>query len=306
MEVILILDYRLSTFIALFKILNYTETAKELHITQPAVSQHIKYLEEFYTCKLFIYENKKLTPTHEGELLYQYAIAMKTSADKVKVRLQEKDSQDLALSSGTTLTIGEYTMRSILKNTLIDYPQLKLSMNVSNTKNLLQQLHDGKIDFAILEGHFDKAQYGFFPFKNVDFIGVCAPNHPFAKIPITFQDVLNENIILRERGSGTRNIFLQILYEQNFTLESLQHYFEIGNMKVIKDLVQENFGISFLYKESVEKELKSGKLKQLRIKGFDVQREFNFVYLKGSLHKDEYIEWFQYFIKQTNKIPKAD
>ena len=299
MEVFHILDYRLTTFITLYKILNYTETAKALHITQPAVSQHIKYLEDYYKTKLFTYENKILTPTHEGESLYLYAIAMKTSADKIKESLELKNLEKPSLSFGTTLTIGEYTMRDILKKTLIDFKNLKLSMNVSNTKNLLSQLRDGQIDFAILEGHFDKAQYASFPFKSVDFIGVASPKHDFSNKSITFHDLLEENIILREEGSGTRNIFLQILYEQNFTLDSLHHYIEIGNMSIIKDLVLENFGLSFLYKESVEKELNNGSLKALDIHGFDVQREFNFVYLKGSLHKDEYIQWFNYFIKQS-------
>lgn len=297
MEVFLILDYRLNTFITLSQILNYTKTAKELHITQPAVSQHIKYLEEHYNTRLFVYSNKVLSLTDNGLTLYEYAIAMKTSADKIKGSLQYTEDNHASLCFGTTLTIGEYTMRPILKKTLKDYPQLDLSMNVSNTETLLKQLRDGFIDFAILEGHFDKSKYTSTPFKFVDFIAVSSVNHQFSNEEISFQDILQEPLILREKGSGTRNIFEQILYELNLSLESLNHYIEIGNMKVIKDLVKDDFGLSFLYKESVQKELEDKTLQKINIKNFDIKREFNFVYLKGSLHGEEYNDWFKYFIK---------
>lgn len=296
---VLILDYRLNTFIVLSKILNYTQAAKVLHITQPAVSQHIKYLEESYKCKLFNYENKRLSLSPAGKRLYEYAVAIQTSADKIKNELKDKENPHPSLRFGTTLTIGEYTMRDILKKTLLDHPKINLDMRVSNTKNLLQALQDGLIDFAILEGHFDKSKYAFYPFKNVDFIGISSKDHSFPNKTITFQDIIKETIILRENGSGTRNIFKKILYEQNFTLESIQHYLEIGNMKLIKDLVADDFGISFLYKESVIKELQENILKEIQIENFDITREFNFVYLKGSLHEDEYIKWFDYFIQKS-------
>lgn len=220
---------------------------------------------------------------------------MKTSSDKVQTMLAIK-TENTSLKFGTTLTIGEYTMSSLLKDLLTTYPLIDISMEVSNTENLLLKLQDGNIDFAILEGHFDKSKYGFFPFKEEQFIGVCSPIHDFSSRRINFNEILKENIILRELGSGTRNIFEQILYEMNFTPQSLDHFIEIGNMKIIKELVGENFGISFLYRESVKDEIKKGILKEIDIDEFDIKREFNFVFLKGSLHEEEYKRWFQYFI----------
>lgn len=290
------LDYRLDTFLTLSKLLNYTKTAKVLHITQPAVTQHIQYLQELYNTKLFTYKNKKLSLTEEGFILYEFTIAMKASSDKVKDKLLRIEKNNLFLKFGTTLTIGEYTMNPILKKLLSDYPDIGLSMIVENTENLLAGLADGKIDFAILEGHFDKSKYSYMKFKEKTFIGICSPEHSFSKGKIDFDRILKENIILREDGSGTRNIFEKVLYELNFTLESLKHFIEIGNMRMIKDLVRENLGISFLYKESVKEELEKGLLKEININAFDIKREFNFVFLKGSLHEEEYIKCFNYFL----------
>ena len=250
--------------------------------------------------KLFNYTGKTLGLTQEGRILYEFSVAMKTSSDKIERMLSTKE-ENTSLTFGTTLTIGEYTMGNLLKNLLFNYPLIDISMVVKNTENLLANLQDGKIDFAILEGHFDKSKYGFFPFKEEKFIGVCSPFHSFAEKKIDFAQILKENIILRESGSGTRNIFEQILYELNFTLNSLKHFIEIGNMRIIKELIKGNFGIGFLYRESVKEELEKGLLKEIDINEFNIKREFNFVFLKGSLHEKEYKKWFDYFISSLEK-----
>lgn len=290
------LDYRLNTFLTLSRVLNYTKTAEILHITQPAVSQHIKFLEEEYGVKLFNYQGKSLSLTKEGESLYSFALSMKTSSDKIKSLISLPRDENIPLRFGTTLTVGEYTMKNILENLLKDYPKIHLTMNVGNTETLLNQLREGQIDFAILEGHFDKSDYfsKFFSLEN--FIGVSSPDHDFSNRQVSFNELFKERLILREKGSGTRNIFEQILYEHNYTMKSFKQVVEVGNMGIIKTLVENNMGISFLYEEAVKKELAQGRLKRINLSSFNIEREFNFVFLKNSLHEEEYLNWYDYFI----------
>lgn len=108
------LDFRHETFLALCSIKNYTRTAEFLHITQPAVTQHIKFLEEYYNVRLFNYEKKTLTLTPEGKLLYDYAMTMSADNKKIKDILAEKDTESKTVSFGTTLTVEEYVMPGIL------------------------------------------------------------------------------------------------------------------------------------------------------------------------------------------------
>lgn len=290
------IDFRLKTFLTLCKVLNYTKTAEILHITQPAVSQHIKYLEESYGVKLFTYLGKNLELTKSGEMLYKFSMAMQASSDKIRQMILLPESSNSPLIFGTTLTIGEYTMSKLLTRIITDFPSLNIAMEVGNTQLLLEKLSDGKIDFAILEGHFDKAEYHSIFYSLESFIGVCSPNHPFANKDISFQDIFNERLILREEGSGTRDIFEQILYEHNITMKSFKKITQIGNMNVIKELVLKNLGITFLYKEAVQRELSEGSLVKIGLKDFDVDREFNFVFLKDSLHYKEYSDWFDYLV----------
>lgn len=290
------IDFRLKTFLTLCKVLNYTKTAEILHITQPAVSQHIKYLESKYNVKLFNYSGKTLNLTESGELLYNFLLAMDSSSQRIKEKISKPNNKNLPITFGTTLTISEYTMNNLLPKLLLDYPKLNITMEVGNTKNLLNQLANGDIDFAILEGHFDKSQYETYFFSLESFIGVCSPLHKFANKNVDFEDILKERLILREKGSGTRNIFEQILYEHNFTMNAFKRIIQVGNMTVIKNLVCKNLGITFLYKEAVKKEIEEESLVQINLTDFQVNREFNFVYLKDSLHHNEYEKWLKYLI----------
>lgn len=293
------LDYRLKTFLMLCKVLNYTKTAELLHITQPAVSQHIKYLEEEYGVKLFDYVGRELTLTKAGKLLYEFTLGIENSIGKTKEMMLLPDDSPPPIKFGTTRTIGEYTMPKILSKILSDYPNIKINMIVDNTEILLKKLQDGEIDFALLEGQFNKDEYNSFTISMESFIGICSPNHPFANENVNFIDIFKERIIIRENGSGTRDIFEQILLEHNITMSSFDNFVEIGNISAIKELVRNNMGITFLYKEAVKNELEEGSLCKIKIGDFDVLREFNFVFLKNNLHKEEYMNWYNYI--KTNK-----
>src|SRR5699024_1851434 len=266
------LDFRLKTFFILCKVLNYTTTAKLLHITQPAVSQHIKYLEKEYNVKLFNYKGKNLSLTKEGETLYRFVAGIESSSQKIKERLSSSSDSNTNIKFGTTLTIGEYTMPKILTNLIKDYPNIHINMEVNNTKTLLQKLEDGDIDFALLEGHFNKDKYNTIRFSKEEFIGICSPLNSLANKESSFKEISKENLIIRETGSGSREIFEQILYENNFTINRFKQIHEIGSISTIKDLIIENLGITFLYKNAVVEELKSGKLNQLYIEDFNIER----------------------------------
>lgn len=294
------IDFRIKTFLTLCKELNYTNTAKVLHITQPAVSQHIKYLEEDFGVKLFHYDGKRLKLTKEGKILYDFAIAAESSSYRTKKLMSMPINSVPPIRFGTTLTIGEYSIPKLLKKLISDYPTMEISMEVSNTETLLDRLQSGKIDFVLLEGHFDKFKFDSYLFSQEVFIGICSPNNSLSHRKIRFNEIFNERLILREKGSGSREIFEQILYEHNTTMDNFDRIIEIGNISVIKQLVEDNMGVSFLYEEAVKEELNSKTLTKMSIIEFDVVREFNFVFLKDSLHAKEYIKWFEYFKNNRN------
>ncbi len=290
------LDFRHETFLALCRIGHYTKTAEALHITQPAVSQHIKYLEEYYGCKLFIYKDKTLTLTESGKKLQSFAMTMSADSDHLRNLMLNESLNTRTLRFGATLSIGEFVLPIILDSLLRDYPNIHITMPVDNTKVLLKKLCDGEIDFALIEGYFDKSEYGYKMFSSEEFVPVCGSEYNLPNKAVSLFDLLNERLIIRESGSGTRDVFEQFLRENNFSIKCFEKVCEIGNMSAIKHLVSAGLGITFLYRVAARRELSSGKIKELSVHGFPVRREFNFVWLKNSLHEQEYLAWLSYFM----------
>lgn len=292
------LDFRVDTFIELCRTRNYTKTAENLHMTQPAVSQHIKYLEEFYGCKLFNYNKKVLTITEQGEALYKYLLTMSSDANKIREEIKNIDISKKNLHFGATFTIGEFIIPKIISEISSKYPEINISFIIRDTSELLEELKKGNIDFAFIEGFFEKTEYENYLFSKERFVGICAANNPIATEITKFDDIVKERIILRENGSETRDIFEKILYDNNLSLNDFNKKYEIENINIIKELVKENKGISFIYERAVEKEILMRKLAVINLENFYEEREFNFVFLKNSIHEEEYKKWYEFMKKR--------
>lgn len=292
------LDFRHQTFLALCSCGSFTKAAELLHITQPAVSQHIKYLEEFYKCKLFDIVKRNIKLTHQGELLKEFAMTVFSDSMHFKENIRSVQTDTMQFSFGATLSVGEYVMPDILSRLLITYPEMKIHMSVANTQVLLERLNNGELDFIVVEGLFDKSEYDSTLFSLEKFIPVCSPKSEFANEEVGFQEITKSRLILRERGSGTREIFENILQKNNYSLHAFERIIEIGNMAAIKKMVSNGLGITFLFEVAAKRELEDGSLSVINIPGFSEQREFNFVLLKDSFFRERYMIIYK-LLKQT-------
>ena len=282
------LDNRILTFLKLCEKMNYTKTAEALHITQPAVTQHIRFLEEHYGCKLFSYSGKVLHLTEKGDLLRRLASEMVANEVGIQKEMARTAEEEIHLRIGATKTIGEFVFPSIMSRFLRENPRYRLHLYVDNTKNLLQMLEKGDLDFTILEGFFDKEKYAYQLYKKERFVGTCCQSCELAGKKLRLADIRSEGLVLREEGSGTREILEEILKENNFTIGSFPSVQEISNFIAIKELVKANLGITFSYYPMVRQELEEGTLVELNIEDFEIYREFNYVYMKNSLFEDKY------------------
>ncbi|MGL5749624.1 MAG: LysR family transcriptional regulator [Paraclostridium sp.] len=287
------IDFRLKTFLDLCETKNYTHTAKRLCITQPAVSQHIKYIESKYDIKLFEYIGKTLILTRGGEEFYDKVLKLKTICSSIENSLLNLNCSSKSVSFGATRTIGEFIMPSIITNYLTRYPNSNLSMVVDNTSILLDMLNKGILEFCLIEGHFNKANYDTYLLSKEDFVVIASPDNPLSKKSnLQVEDLFSQNLIVREQGSGSRDIFETWLYERNYSLKNFSSLLQIGNIGLIKDLVKQNFGISVIYKVAVLDELKDNTLVTLDINNMDLSHEFNYIFLKDSIFVDNYIDFY--------------
>lgn len=267
------IDTRIQTFLTLCRVMNYRKTAELLNMTQPAVTQHIHFLEEQYGCKLFNYDRRTLTMTKEAELLQRYAENVLYQEKKLKSELER--SEGVSLSIGATKTIGEYVIGEHISAFLTD-PKNRISVNVENTETLLSELSAGKLDFALIEGYFDRSRYASRLYRKEPFVGLCGKGHPFANRTVSLDKIWSENILLREEGSGTRDILGQLLAESNHSFSEFGRITTISNFGLITRLLENNNCITFAYRAVREN---NSSLAEFRVEGWEVSREFNYVYL---------------------------
>lgn len=289
------LDFRINTFLTVCEYMNFTKAAEVLCITQPAVSQHIKYLETTYNSKLFEYEGKKIKITRAGKLLYQTSITMKHDEEYLKGKIKEEQLGITSIKFGATLTIGEFILSAKLNSYLNKNKNMKITMIVENTKELLYRLEHGEIDFALVEGYFIKSEYDYVVYSKENYICVAGKNYKLKKQPQVLEDLLGETLIVREKGSGTRDIFEKNLEEQNLTINDFSKVIEIGNINSIKYLVENNHGITALYEAAVKEELDNGSLQKVEVSDLQKNHNFYFIWRKNSTFEELYLEILKEF-----------
>ena len=287
------LDNRTITFLTVCKEMNYTRAAEKLNISQPAVSQHIQYMEDYYGVRLFRFIGKKLILTDAGRLLQRSLTAFHNNEIYLKEQLSFINDKKQTLRFGATLTVGDFMIARPLSDFLSKHKGADISVTVANTKELLQKLDSGEIDFAILEGDYPKTLYNHQPYIIDNFIPICGKKYPFAAPPTRLSDLIGERLILRESGSGTRMILEHMLIENGISLEDFSNVITIGNMNAIKDMVIAGCGITFLYETAVLKELRSGIIKKLDLADCRIQHEISIVWKRDNLFEDSFKELFE-------------
>lgn len=289
------LDFRMETFVTVCKYMNYTKAAGALHITQPAVSQHIRHMEEEYGTKLFEFQGKKMFLTQSGRQLLNMATTWKHDDQALRRTFKENATGQHQLIFGVTLTIGEYVIGDYLAEYMKKYPDTQIKLTIANTEGLLKKLDEGAIDFAVVEGYFEKSDYDFQLFRRERYIGVGSPSNSKiheGNLVYEWSQIFGETLIVREQGSGTREVLERALKEDGRQISDFGNIVEISNMNAIKSIVMGGGGISFLYEAAVQKELKEGTLVELPIQGFPKYHDFTFIWRKNSIFSEQYKELF--------------
>ncbi|WP_432666206.1 LysR family transcriptional regulator [Wukongibacter baidiensis] len=280
------IDIKLVTFIIVAKTKNFTRAGDILNITQPAVSQHVKALEEYYNAKLLYKSGKQMELTEEGSVLFKHALELDRLSKMMKLEIENKSTIIKKYYIGATLTIGGYVLPNIIGEYRKIHENIDIILHVENTEAIIKRLFNGEINMGIIEGPFDRSQVKYRKYRDDELVLAFSPLHPFAsRRSISIDEVLQDKLILREKGSGTRKVFENRLLASGHKLEDMNIYMEIGSIMALISLVESNLGCTIISKEAIKSYLKDNRLKTIPIKDFEICREFNFIYL-DDLNKD--------------------
>lgn len=286
------LDNQLYIFLTVADKKNFSRAGEFLNMTQPAISQHIHALEDYFGAKLFERSSKKVELTQAGNILYNYArnildlhqIAKRAVADLV-------DTVTGKLTIGASLTIGEYVLPRLLATFTRKYPDVEFSVWVGNTELIHERTREGTIDIGLVEGVIEDPQLNITPFLKDELVLVAPKLHPLAgKTRLARDDLQDSVFVIREEGSGTRHAAEDFFQKAGFWPE---RNITLGSTQSIKEAVEAGLGITILSKWCLRKELQLGSLKLLRVKGLEMTRWFFLVQLKDRFHSracDEFVK----------------
>ncbi|HOV90802.1 MAG TPA: LysR family transcriptional regulator [Syntrophorhabdaceae bacterium] len=256
---------QLRVFYITAKELNFSKAAEKLSISQPAVSLHIKNLEELLKVKLFLKAGKKILLTEPGNMLFDYAnkiFELEIQAESALKGLLELKQGSIHI--GTTKTYARYLMPKFISKFHSRYPQINITLNEGSSQEMIQSLFSHRNELAIV-AHTDYPKtITTIEFHEEEVIFVASPKHPICiKEELTLEEIANAPIIMREEGSGTRKIIMNVFKEKGLMPTIL---YEASNLDFIKELLISGEGISFMVKPVVQKEIDLGLLKELKIK----------------------------------------
>lgn len=273
-----------------------TNVAKSMHLSQSAISMSIKELESILGRPVFDRINKKLVLNEVGRAFHKEIDPIFKKLSDIEHEFKNSENKGM-IRVGASTTIVDYMMPAIICSYMTAYPDVKITLKEGNTKDIAKMVEEGLIDIGFVEGfvpgaNIIKEQIG------IDELVVITENKEIAGAKPVFIDQLSEmRWVLREEGSGTREVFLEYIKEK---VDNLNIFLELGHTESIKGILKNRECLTCISKISVEKELAEGKLFQVDVKNFDCKRDFLMIY-----HKDKYhsilFEKFVYFSKQLMK-----
>ena len=280
-------DIKLYTLLKIFECGSISEAAKQLSITQPAASQHLKALENELGVKIFDRSGGKMILTRQGNKVLNCAKKM-VGLEKVLSReLADDRSRVEHLTVGVTHTAESSPIAGALAKYCSLNPGVSIKFISSPINNLYNMLRSYEIDLAVVDGRIQENDIRFVPL-DTDYLALAvSPNHPLAhKEMITLSELKKERLILRLPGSATRELFAAHLESNNMSIEDCNVILELDNVATIKDLIRRDFGVSILPKSACLDELKKQKIVVLPVENLSMIREINIAYLSDFEHRD--------------------
>jgi len=270
---------QMKVFEAVARLGSYTRAAEELHLTQPAVSMQIKQLEENAGLPLFEQLGKKIYLTQAGEEMHHYSRAIAQQLDEVdKVMADMRGVKRGRLVIAVASTANYFAAR-LLATFSQRYPQVTISLDVTNREGLLDHLDANDIDMVIMGRPPEGLDLVAEPFTENPLVVIAAPNHPLVateRIPLEW--LQQETFVVREQGSGTRTAMERFFAEKRVRLSTGM---EMSSNEAIKQAVQAGLGLGIVSIHTLQLELETKRLAILDVEFFPILRHWYVVHRQG-------------------------
>lgn len=270
----------LKIFLAVCEQNSITKAAEKLYISQPAVSNSIKELEDYYGIKFFDRISKRLILTEAGKRVLEYATHIVSLFDEMESNVRDMDKMG-KLNIGSSMTIGTKFMPAFVRRFKDLYPQTDIRVIIDSSDVIEKKIQRGELDFGLIESVVHLESIISETFMDDELAIICNPSHPFCDKSVNIDDFIKEQFLLREKGSGARELFDDVLTSQGYSLAPI---WESTNTQALVNAVSNGLGISVLPYLLIKEELESGKIGLFTVNGLKLKRKFSIIY-----HKNKYL-----------------
>lgn len=250
--------------------LSFTRASEKLHLSQPAVSIQVKQLEEGVGLPLFEHAGKKISLTEAGSIVYRLSKTIRNELEDAAEQIDEMMGIQRGRLDVTVTTTASYFTSRILADFARKYPNIAISLDVTNRENLLKQLDSNQCDLAIMGEPPEGLDLESTAIMENPLVLIASPDHPLAnrrRIPV--EALGDQGFVFREPGSGTRAAILRVLEEKGMSIPITM---EMTSNEAIKQTVQAGLGLGIVSRYTVELELETGRLVELDVRHFPLRR----------------------------------
>lgn len=280
-----LLDDKLETFITVCEVKNFTKAGEMLGLTQPAVSQHIKKLEEELDTQIFLRKKGEITLSQEGEIALLYAKRMRALQDKMRDKIKSAKANIRKIRIGITHTQESGYMIEALSKMALAYENLNITFITDTIRNLYAMLENFELDVLIIEEKPSNPEFNFMVLDTDMLTCMVSSQNPLAgKQAITLNELKKQHLILRLPTSATRVKFASSLESIGESINNFDVVIEVDSIATIKNLVKKDIGVSVLSKGACAKDLRKKSLVALPIENLSMIRETTIVYHKTFNH----------------------
>ncbi len=273
-------DFKILVFISAARHLNFTRAAKEMNISQPAVTKNIQELESQAGRNLFERNGHRISLTKAGELFLGHAQKITAAYEDFNCELGIMEGVLTGeLRFGASTTLSHFILPEILAAFHLTYPNISLNVLHGNSRKIEDLLSEHVIDFGVVEGLSDNASMKYEIFLKDEVVLVTRAGNPKIsnKESITSRELLNLEFVLREQGSGTNEVIRQAVAHAGIVWQDLFVKVHLASTESIKRFLLGTDCFSFLSVHAVAKELHSGELVLVEVDNFTMERNFYFV-----------------------------
>ena len=277
--------FRYKAFFEVARQLSFSKASTMLNISQPAISKHIKSLEEEYKTSLFERKGNSIALTKAGQVLYDYLqetsrVEKQLAYDLSTISHEQQAKGHLSLGASTTMAL--YVLPKILADYHQQFPQITFSVINRNAEHITQALIDKIIDLGIAEGYTKLNEISYVPFIEDEIVLVSAREGLYAQSDgISIDQLFSLTLASREVGSGTLYAVKKALMQQQYNPKKLRVSVTLGGTEALKNFIRTSSMMGFLPIKAITRELENKELFIIPVKGLTVKRQFYFMQRQG-------------------------